>query len=153
MSTTKNPFNGWIQKRRTRPRYWKAAIKTRIADEIDRLTVTANMSRADLARKTGCSKPYITQVLSGGKNLTIDTMVNFACVFGLVPRIEFVEPSAFWSQVYFFTVDTKGNAFGSVGKVLVDFEDRHPPFVAASVDENKEPESAEFEWSVEEQVA
>lgn len=153
MATTKNPFNGWIQKRRTRPGYWKAALKARIADEIDRLTVTANMSRADLAREAGCSKPYITQVLRGEKNLTIDTMVNFACVFGLVPRIEFVEPGAFWSPMYFFTIDAKGQAFGSIGKVQVDFEDRSRPSNAAFSEEVEEFRPDTFELSVEEQVA
>jgi transcriptional regulator with XRE-family HTH domain len=153
MEKKKNPFNGWIQKRRTRPGYWKAALKTRIADEIDRLTVASKMSRADLAREAGCSKPYITQVLRGGKNLTIDTMVNFACVFGLVPRIEFVEPAAFWSPMYFFTLDVRGQAFGSIGKVQVDFEERVRPSALPDSEECSENGSAEFEWSVEEQVA
>ena len=36
------------------------------------------ISKADLARKLGVSKPYVTKLLGGGANLTLESMVRLA---------------------------------------------------------------------------
>lgn len=40
------------------------------------------LSRADLARKIGCSPAYVTKILRGGTNFTLETMVKVADVLG-----------------------------------------------------------------------
>ena len=40
------------------------------------------VSRADLARKIGCSPAYVTKILRGSTNFTLETMVKIADVLG-----------------------------------------------------------------------
>jgi len=40
------------------------------------------VSRADLARKIECSPAYVTKILRGSTNFTLETMVKIADVFG-----------------------------------------------------------------------
>jgi transcriptional regulator with XRE-family HTH domain len=40
------------------------------------------ISKADLARKLGVSKPYVTKLLGGGANLTLESMVRLAEALG-----------------------------------------------------------------------
>jgi ribosome-binding protein aMBF1 (putative translation factor) len=44
------------------------------------------VSRADLARKIGCSPAYVTKILRGGTNFTLETMVKIADVLGCEVR-------------------------------------------------------------------
>jgi len=54
-----------------------------IIDRIHELMAAENMSRADLARRLGKTRGYITQLLSGEpKNFTIDSLVKLGEVFG-----------------------------------------------------------------------
>ena len=108
MSKPTRKFGSWIEKRDSGPGYWKAAIKFRLANRIGDWMTQMGMSRADLAREVGHSRSYITQVLGGNKNLTIDSMVTFAGAFGLVPRIEFVRHEEFWCDAYYFNADFPG---------------------------------------------
>jgi len=41
------------------------------------------MSRADLARRIGCSNAHVTQTLSGAPNVTLATLVKFGRACGM----------------------------------------------------------------------
>mgnify|MGYP001405831027 CR=1 FL=1 len=45
-----------------------------------------DVSRADLARKLGCSPAYVTKILRGSTNFTLETMVKIADVLGCKVR-------------------------------------------------------------------
>ena len=45
-----------------------------------------HISRADLARKIGCSPAYVTKILRGSTNFTLETMVKIADVLGCKVR-------------------------------------------------------------------
>jgi len=47
-----------------------------------------NVSRTELASRLGVTKRYVTQLLSGGKNLTIRAIVNVAEALGYEPKLE-----------------------------------------------------------------
>lgn len=49
---------------------------------IAKLMEEKNVSRADLARKIGKSKAFITQVLSGSRNMTLGTIAELVYALG-----------------------------------------------------------------------
>jgi DNA-binding phage protein len=51
------------------------------------------MSKADLAEKMGCSRAYMTKVLAGDTNMTIETMVKMATAVGLQLHIRLNRPA------------------------------------------------------------
>ena len=66
-------------------------------EEILQLMDREGISKADLARELGKSKAYVTQALSGGRNMTLRTLAAFAwaCHYSLrgleLARIEMPE--------------------------------------------------------------
>ncbi|MBI4572036.1 MAG: helix-turn-helix transcriptional regulator [candidate division NC10 bacterium] len=51
-------------------------------EEILKLMEREGISKADLAKALGKSKAYITQALSGGRNMTLRTLASFAWACG-----------------------------------------------------------------------
>jgi len=62
-------------------------LKTSIATEIRRAMDIQGISRTELARRLGVSNPYITEILSGSTNFTLDTIDKI--VKAIDARIEF----------------------------------------------------------------
>ena len=81
-----NNHRSWIAEQLETP-------EARRAFEQERLVVTVtnalmegmdeeNVSRAELARKLGRSRPFITQVLAGTRNMTLHTLADLAWALG-----------------------------------------------------------------------
>ncbi len=57
---------------------------------IARLLEEQRVSKAELARRLGKSRPYITQMLSGSTNLTVRTLAEVAYTLGVEVKLEAV---------------------------------------------------------------
>ncbi len=57
---------------------------------IARLLEEQRVSKAELARRLGKSRPYITQMLSGSTNLTVRTLAEVAYALGVEVKLEAV---------------------------------------------------------------
>ena len=66
--------------------YWLDVAQTGIAREVHRRMKDMGVSPAELARRMGTSKAYVSQLLDGG-NFTLLTMVKIALALGSVVRI------------------------------------------------------------------
>src|SRR3954452_17305088 len=58
--------------------YWLATPVIEFTEDLDRLMKEKKVSRAELARRIGSSRAYITKLMSGGANFTLQTMVKLA---------------------------------------------------------------------------
>lgn len=58
--------------------YWMAVPVIEFTEDLDRLMKEKRVSRAELARRIGSSRAYITKLLGGGANFTLHTMVKLA---------------------------------------------------------------------------
>jgi transcriptional regulator with XRE-family HTH domain len=58
--------------------YWLATPVIEFIEDLTRLMEEKNVSRAELARRIGSSRAYITRLLGGGTNFTLHTMVKLA---------------------------------------------------------------------------
>ena len=54
--------------------------KTEIAEDIYLAMKREDVSKAELARRLGKSRPYVTQILQGSVNFTIESLVRIATV-------------------------------------------------------------------------
>jgi transcriptional regulator with XRE-family HTH domain len=52
----------------------KLALTEQLLERLERL----NLTRAELARRAGVSTPYVTKVLRGQTNFTVESLVRFA---------------------------------------------------------------------------
>lgn len=65
-----------------------------LGESITFLMKTHNLTRTELARRLGVSKPYITKILNGKPNLTIETLLKLSDALegelrlAIVPKVE-----------------------------------------------------------------
>jgi transcriptional regulator with XRE-family HTH domain len=62
--------------------YWMAGPELEFCEDLCRLMKEKKVSRAELARRIGTSRAYITKLLAGGANFTLTTMVKLAMALG-----------------------------------------------------------------------
>ncbi|MGD1072637.1 MAG: helix-turn-helix transcriptional regulator [Bryobacteraceae bacterium] len=65
----------------------KEELAFEATEKISELMELTGISKSELARRTGSSKAYITQLLSGSRNMTVHTLAGLA--FALGYRITF----------------------------------------------------------------
>ncbi len=68
----------WFDNLENTPEYHAEDLKTDFAVQIHRMMKRQGISKVDLARRMDTSPAYITKVLRGDANVTIDTMAKLA---------------------------------------------------------------------------
>jgi transcriptional regulator with XRE-family HTH domain len=68
-------------------------LKLNVVEQLLERADALGMSRADIAREYGCSPQYLTKLLAGMQNLTIDTIARLAHVVGATVEVVFVTPN------------------------------------------------------------
>ncbi len=62
-----------------------------------------NISKVDLAKRLGKSKSYVTQMLSGSRNMTLSSFSDICFALGFKPEIKIpvkpVEPTTTWVSI------------------------------------------------------
>jgi len=74
--------------------YWMAVPVIEFSEELCRLMEEQNVSRAELARRIGTSRAYITRLLAGSANFTLATMVKLAMAFDGVLHVHIADKRA-----------------------------------------------------------
>jgi transcriptional regulator with XRE-family HTH domain len=76
----------WFDRKHTTPRQQLLFEQERAVllatEEVLRLMGQEKITKATLARRLGKSKAYVTQALSGGRNMTLRTLAEFAWACG-----------------------------------------------------------------------
>jgi transcriptional regulator with XRE-family HTH domain len=80
----------WFERKHANPRQRRLVAEERMVllatEEILRLMEREGITKAALARRLGKSKAYVTQALSGGRNMTLRTLAEFAWACGYAVR-------------------------------------------------------------------
>lgn len=69
-------MNDWHQQIQNDDDYWSESVKIDFAVNLDRLMRRVGITKTTLAKKINSSQAYITKVLRGDSNLTIESMVK-----------------------------------------------------------------------------
>lgn len=75
-------FGALFRRARERDDYWVARASLEFTEEITRLMAEQHLTRAELARRLGTSTAYVTKLLRGNVNFTVQTMVRVARALG-----------------------------------------------------------------------
>ena len=79
-------------------RYDQEVLRSEISDQIDRLMSTQHMTKAELARKLKTSSAYVTKILRGNANFTLDSLVQIGRALGC-KYIPIFVPVNIWKQI------------------------------------------------------
>jgi transcriptional regulator with XRE-family HTH domain len=78
--------------------YDKEVLRGEISDQIACLMQATGVSKAELARRLNKSRAYVTKILQGNANFTLDSLVQIARVLGCKYAPIFV-PVNVWKQI------------------------------------------------------
>jgi transcriptional regulator with XRE-family HTH domain len=101
MSIKRQPemnFQDFVQKVKRSEAYDKEVARAEISDQISRLMVLQKISRAQLASRLGKSRAYVTKILQGNANFTIDSLVQIGRALGC-RYTPVLLPTTLWEQV------------------------------------------------------
>ena len=94
------------------------------------------VSKKELARRLGKSRSYVTQILSGARNMTLGSLSDICFALNIVPELNFVTENEFGiheiSKEYSWTnVETKRNDLIKKSENVIDCTN-HPKWVTQS---------------------
>ena len=72
----------FLDRVKTSPDYWHEGAITEFTLDLERRMEEQDISRAELARRMGTSRAYITRLLGGNANFTLMTMVKLSMAVG-----------------------------------------------------------------------
>ncbi len=84
-------------------RYEVEVVRDLVSDQIHRAMVSERISKAEFARKLNTSPPYITKLLQGNGNFTIETLVKIAGALGYKFRPLLIPMNQDWKMLGEFT--------------------------------------------------
>ena len=67
--------------------YWANGVAEQFVAELERVMNVRGISKAELAKLAGVSAPYITRVMSGNANLSMQSMAKLAKALGSVVHV------------------------------------------------------------------
>lgn len=99
-------YQQYAEEARKTDEYWVEDVILSFTDDLSERIESVGLSRADFARQIGKSKSYVTRILKGNANFTIETMVRLSRAVGCLPNIE-LRPESVVSQpdTYFFFME------------------------------------------------
>jgi transcriptional regulator with XRE-family HTH domain len=86
-------FTAMWEEARSRDTYWTELAIIEFTEELCRCMETQGITRADLARRMNVSPAFITKILRGNSNFTLETMTKLARAVGSELRLH-LEPEA-----------------------------------------------------------
>lgn len=75
--------------------YWVTNIQLKLFAEVEAYMKAHRMNRTQFAEYLGCSKGYVTQLLSGDYDNKLSKLVELSLAIGKVPELEFVDADLF----------------------------------------------------------
>lgn len=91
-------FQDFVKTIKRSETYDKEVARAEISDQISRLMTLQKVNRAQLASRLGKSRAYVTKILQGNANFTIDSLVQIARALGC-RYTPVLWPTTFWEQV------------------------------------------------------
>ena len=73
------------------PAYWTAGIQMELYRQIEQFMSIHQMTKTQLADYLGCSKGYVTQLLSGDFDHKLSKFVELALAVNKIPEISFTD--------------------------------------------------------------
>ena len=87
-------YRDGLEEARSSVDYWVDGPITEFSEDIWRLMEEQKVSRAELARRLGTSRAYVTKLLGGNANFTLQTMTKVAMALGATIHVHVADQKA-----------------------------------------------------------
>jgi plasmid maintenance system antidote protein VapI len=87
-------YSQFLERARKSVDFWVDGPITEFIEDIWRLMEEQKVSRAELARRLGTSRAYVTKLLGGNANFTLQTMTKVAMALGSTVHVHVADQKA-----------------------------------------------------------
>lgn len=96
----KNKYKDLLKKVKDSHEYWAEVFTLELIDNINELMEEKNINQKELAKKVGTSEAYISKVLNGYENLSINSIAKIAIAFDAAPHVHLASRNVVveWSE-------------------------------------------------------
>jgi transcriptional regulator with XRE-family HTH domain len=94
LKTSLERYRRRLQEARSSVDYWVDGPITEFIEDVWRLMEEQKVSRAELARRLGTSRAYVTKLLGGNANFTLQTMAKVAMALGAQVHVHVADREA-----------------------------------------------------------
>jgi transcriptional regulator with XRE-family HTH domain len=98
MRMTPRNFQDLVHRIRKSEKYDQEVLRAQISDQISCLMSANGITKAELAKRLKTSRSYVTKILQGNANFTLDSLVQIARVLDC-KYVPFFVPSSEWKQI------------------------------------------------------
>lgn len=88
---TEELFGAWIQDKENKKLFCQENLILEVSELIQGELDSKKVTRKELAEKLGKSKSFVSQILSGSRNLTLRTLSDICYALEVYPEIDFRE--------------------------------------------------------------
>lgn len=88
---TEDLFSAWIEDKENKRLFCQENFILEVAELIQSELDSKKVTRKELAQKLGKSKSFVSQILSGSRNLTLRTLSDICYALAVYPEIDFRE--------------------------------------------------------------
>ncbi len=107
--------------------YAREDLVYNVTEDILLLLEDTNISKKELARRLGKSRSFVTQILSGTRNMTLGSLSDICFVLGIKPRLNFADSSTGINSIEEhdipwegFIIESKNNRLIQKSKNVID---------------------------------
>lgn len=133
-----NNFQDLLDRIKAMDSYDSEVARDEVSNQIDTLMRKENVSKAELARRLKKSRAYVTKILQGNANFTLDTLVRIAKVLGYKFAPTFVPLESEWKPAG--AIHLSARATRTTSDLTVDEEEDYIP-VQVDIEGGKNEES------------
>ncbi|MCX6162028.1 MAG: helix-turn-helix transcriptional regulator [Ignavibacteriae bacterium] len=95
------------------PEYWQENIQNELFRQLTDYMEKTGKSQSRIAKDLKVSKSYVSQILNGNFNFTLNKLIELSLYMGKVPDFNFISPESYISKVN--SISRKNEYFASVG--------------------------------------
>lgn len=138
-------FEKDLEESKKRSPYYEESLRLRCIDEIIKVLDSQGISNSELAKRLGTSRSYITKLLRGCQNLTLDSLARIAFSLGHEWKTEMIPLGNEVVTINYGLTGLHYTDYISDEKLFVETKIRYPeesenqPFAKVNANEENEP--------------
>lgn len=121
---------------KNQPAYWAERVKNQFAVSAERFLDFRQLKKKDLAQRMDVSRPYITKILRGDANVTLETIGRMAYALDAEVTIN-LSPKGSKIKPWLYSLEGMKKPETQVGAVVRSTKNRHPANESWSNQPNK----------------
>lgn len=107
-------FTELLRKAEESDQYWESGAQIDFSFKIANAMIEDNLNQTQLAEILGVSPPYVSKLLAGKQNVTLNTMIRYARRLGRILHLDLTKPGESNKAQQYSVKKSDGNEYAKI---------------------------------------